>query len=361
MKAKKIVMGLGLVGLGILTFGQTAQADTTDSHAMYRLYNPNSGEHFYTQNSYEQSELIKVGWSYEGVGWYAPTQGAPVYRLYNPNASDHHYTLDINEKNMLVAKGWSDEGIGFQSADPQDSVKLFRAYNPNAKSGSHNYTAALSEQLNLVNVGWRDEGIAWYGVKVAEENQVATLTQVLGKQTIDKQKTSQLTAYFSPTGAPTPTITWTSADPTIATVSDTGLVTGVKMGKTTITAQLADGQKKSVAMTVTDEQANAIKGQLNFSGNTLTNQKVTTVRVTFTSQDPRPLQVTEIVLADGQQTVTYTQADMARLGFYTKVGPKSTWTFYYQTAKGFNPQTIQATIKVQTQDGQYVQNIVTAN
>lgn len=70
-ESKKIVMGLGLVGLGILTFGQTAQADTTDSHAMYRLYNPNSGEHFYTGSSAERKNLVMVGWLYEGIGWYS--------------------------------------------------------------------------------------------------------------------------------------------------------------------------------------------------------------------------------------------------------------------------------------------------
>lgn len=77
------------------------------SQEMYRMYNPNSGEHFYTANSYERDNLKSLGWHYEGVGWVAPvTSSVPVYRLYNSNAGDHHYTMNSYEKDMLVSKGW---------------------------------------------------------------------------------------------------------------------------------------------------------------------------------------------------------------------------------------------------------------
>lgn len=60
------------------------------SRDMYRLYNPNSGEHFYTADSNERDHLTGVGWVYEGIGWRAPVQSSvPVYRLYNSNAGDH--------------------------------------------------------------------------------------------------------------------------------------------------------------------------------------------------------------------------------------------------------------------------------
>ena len=44
---------------------------------MYRLYNPNSGEHFYTASVSERNNLYDLGWHYEGVGWFAP----PVLKL----------------------------------------------------------------------------------------------------------------------------------------------------------------------------------------------------------------------------------------------------------------------------------------
>lgn len=132
---------------------------------MFRLYNPNSGEHFYTSNTDERDNLIKVGWRYEGVGWKAPaTSNTPVYRLYNKNAGDHHYTMSIEERDNLVNIGWKYEGIGWYSDDAK-SVPLYRQYNPNAKAGSHNYTTSKAENDKLVNLGWRGEGVGWYGVQ----------------------------------------------------------------------------------------------------------------------------------------------------------------------------------------------------
>lgn len=130
---------------------------------MYRLYNPNSGEHFYTANPAERDNIKKAGWKDEGIGWYAPDSGDPVYRLYNANAGDHHYTVNSKERDHLKKVGWKYEGVGWYS-DKKKTIPLYRAYNPNAKAGSHNYTVNKAEQNNLIRVGWKNEGIAWYGV-----------------------------------------------------------------------------------------------------------------------------------------------------------------------------------------------------
>lgn len=134
----------------------------TQIQAMYRLYNPNSGEHFYTAVISEKNHLVNVGWKYEGIAWYAPITGDPVYRLYNPNAGDHHYTTSKEEKNHLVEVGWNYEGIAWYSGG---NIPLYRAYNPNATAGAHHYTISRTEINHIVSVGWRDEGIGWYGVK----------------------------------------------------------------------------------------------------------------------------------------------------------------------------------------------------
>ena len=136
--------------------------NTGSTVAMYRMYNPNSGEHFYTAVYAEAKNLVNVGWNYEGIAWYAPKTGDAVYRLYNPNAGDHHYTTSLAEKNHLVSVGWRYEGIAWYSGG---SVPLYRAYNPNAIAGAHHYTTSKGEINTIVAVGWKDEGIGWYGVK----------------------------------------------------------------------------------------------------------------------------------------------------------------------------------------------------
>lgn len=130
---------------------------------MYRLYNPNSGEHFYTKDNLEMCNCINGGWRFEGLGWMAPkTTDMPVYRIYNPNDGYHHYTTNQGEYEMLVNAGWSDEGIQWYSSSEEGAIPLYREYNPN--NGQHNYTSDWGEHTILVtNLGWNDEGIAWYG------------------------------------------------------------------------------------------------------------------------------------------------------------------------------------------------------
>ena len=147
-------------GVGTLLSPLTFELVTT----MYRLYNPNSGEHFYTSNAAERDTLISVGWSNEGIGWYAPVHSdTPVYRLYNRNGGEHHYTTNAGERDTLVDLGWEDEGIGWYSDDSR-RVPLYRQYNPNEFANNHNYTTSLEENNWLVSLGWQAEDIGWYGV-----------------------------------------------------------------------------------------------------------------------------------------------------------------------------------------------------
>ncbi|MBW2256850.1 MAG: Ig domain-containing protein, partial [Deltaproteobacteria bacterium] len=65
--------------------------------------------------------------------------------------------------------------------------------------------------------------------------------------------TVQLSAVASGTGAASATFTWTSSDPTVASVAPTGLVTSVSNGTTTVSAR-ADGTTLSGSATVTVAQ-----------------------------------------------------------------------------------------------------------
>lgn len=135
---------------------------------MLRMYNPNSGEHFYTASVTEKDSLVKSGWEYEGVAWIAPSKSSkPVYRLYS--GTDHHYTTDAAEKDWLTTQGWSYEGIGWYSAEK--GTGLHRLYNPHVdpsaarnNSGSHHYTTSAAERDSLVAQGWKYEGMAWNGM-----------------------------------------------------------------------------------------------------------------------------------------------------------------------------------------------------
>ncbi len=153
----------------IVTIGDemaSVAVPVTDEKAAFRLYNPYSGEHFYTLKADENANLVAEGWYPEGLGWVsASDESIPVYRLYNPYAGEHHYTMDAAERDKLVATGWTFEGVGWNS-DPAKGQVLYREYNPNEFSCNHNYTTDKTEHDNLVALGWHDEGTAWYGLDV---------------------------------------------------------------------------------------------------------------------------------------------------------------------------------------------------
>ena len=70
--------------------------------------------------------------------------------------------------------------------------------------------------------------------------------------------TTQLTASVSPSNTPTKTVTWTSSNWAVATVSADGLVTGKAVGDATITVTTTSGAKTAVsAITVTATNTNA--------------------------------------------------------------------------------------------------------
>lgn len=143
------------------TTKQQVLAEKVSKIPIYRVYNPNSGEHLHTMNGNERDMLVGIGWRNEGISMYVTDSGKELYRLYNPNSGEHFYTSDIGERDFLVTARWNDEGIAWYVLE--SGAAMYRVFNPNATgAGSHHYTVIGSERDDLVGRGWRDEGIAFY-------------------------------------------------------------------------------------------------------------------------------------------------------------------------------------------------------
>ena len=306
MEKNKLLISMGITAVFsgvIIASTEIVRADDTTGVLMYRLYNSNSGEHFYTKDGTEKQNLVNVGWKYEGIGWYAPTEGSPVYRLYNSNAGDHHYTLSKKEKDNLVKVGWKYEGIGWYSADTTTGEKLYRAYNPNARAGSHNYTRSWEEQSSLIKVGWKDEGIAWYGIKQANPTITGVTDTVLNQTTesIDSLKGVKATDFLGTTlkvtvsgeinykVAGTYTLTYTAVDSygnkatktrkvTVNAVANP-TITGVSDTTISQTTAAFDAKKGIVAKDSTGKEISyQVSGEVN-------TKKVGTYTLTYTAVD----------------------------------------------------------------------------
>lgn len=131
---------------------------------VYRLYNPNTGEHFLTPSENEAKYDQQAGWTYEGVAFYAPAEptDTPVYRLSNPNTGDHFYTANVGEVTYLSTQaGWRNEGIAWYSGG---TAAIYRVSNPGAKAYNHSYATSEAEKNYLVSQGWKDEGICWFAL-----------------------------------------------------------------------------------------------------------------------------------------------------------------------------------------------------
>lgn len=68
---------------------------------------------------------------------------------------------------------------------------------------------------------------------------------------VRRSRTLQVVYSVAPANATDKTIIWGSSDTSVATVSSTGLITGVKIGQCFITATSVDGPNRQLILTVT--------------------------------------------------------------------------------------------------------------
>jgi hypothetical protein len=100
------------------TFDLNDAARTT---ALYRIYNPWTGDHFYTDNKAERDGVLNSGYRDEGIVGYVGRrrviQSGPFYRLFN--GRDHFYTGALAERSSAMAGGYRDEGsVGYIVCPP---------------------------------------------------------------------------------------------------------------------------------------------------------------------------------------------------------------------------------------------------
>lgn len=135
---------------------------SSTSVPVYRLYNPATGEHFFTGNAAEIGGLVKAGWNDEGVAFNVPaTSNTPVYRYFSTTTGEHYYTASDAEKTTLTANGFVYEGIAWYGADGNGSPVYRMRMTSKNKSYTH-YTATTAERDALIKAGWTSEATGFY-------------------------------------------------------------------------------------------------------------------------------------------------------------------------------------------------------
>ncbi|MDE5848521.1 MAG: Ig-like domain-containing protein, partial [Muribaculaceae bacterium] len=181
--------------------------------------------------------------------------------------------------------GLTDKKVSWTTNDPSvieflDNEGLIKAL----KAGEATVTATIADYSVTVNVNVTDETVA-----------VTSITLDQTKAAINTNQTLKLKATVLPAeAAATRTVTWSSSDRAIATVSTTGLVTAKKKGSVIITAKAGD-KTATCEITITDIDVTGV--ELNKTEVTLTEGETVNLTATVTPNDAT------------DQTVTWTSSD----------------------------------------------------
>jgi len=141
-----------------------------------------------------------------------------------------------------------------------------------ATVSSEGVVTGIKKGQTFINVETDNGKTAVCKLTVTEpEKKVASIT-LPSTSTVKIGQTLTLTPTLTPTDATT-TLTWTSDDETIATVSSEGVVTGIKKGQTFINVETDNGKTAYCKLTVTVEEPTAISLPKNVT--VMVNQKIT--------------------------------------------------------------------------------------
>ena len=127
-----------------------------------------------------------------------------------------------------------------------------------AKNGASAGTSGYGKRLEAIEIKLVAKGSAAPGstanAYVEKPTTVAATGITLNKTsyTLTKGGTYTLSATVAPSNATNKTVTWTTSDKSVATVSSTGKVTAVKAGTATITAKTSNGKTATCKITVKD-------------------------------------------------------------------------------------------------------------
>ena len=209
---------------------------------------------------------------------------------------------------------------------------------------------ALSALVSLATVGCK--GGKEDGPGEASEVKVTGVSISPNNSKIKVGETVALTATVSPNNAGDKRVTWTSGNESVATVSQSGVVTGVSAGLVAITATSMDGGKTGTA-SVTVEPGGSVPSTISVTGVTLEKTELTleegktemlvakvspddatNKKVTWSSSDA------SVAKVDDNGTVTAVKAGSATITVTTVDGGKTATCKVTVTAKSFSVESV---------------------
>lgn len=228
---------------------------------------------------------------------YANTNGISFKLLSeypNPGADVPVTSLTLN-KTKLTLKVGENQTLVSTIAPTNATNKTVTWESTNVKvatvSSSGKVTAVAKGTATIIASNSDETIKARCDVTVTEDEDIAVTSIKLNKTSLALKidDTETLTATISPTDATDKTVTWSSSDTKVATVSDSGKITAKSVGSTVITATTADGKQKAtcnVSVSKKDEEKPKITEiKLNKTSITLKVDETETLKATIEPDD----------------------------------------------------------------------------
>jgi|GEM_PF-1365526 len=243
--------------------------DGTDGHRTYSLNENGQCTNFPGANS--KGNVIQSGSQAGGTTIQASDAATAMLN----NISNNPATgISVNTKAMSLKVGGTGtltatvttadgakttDPVVWTSSDPTVATVDSTGKVTALKDGTATITATAGTKSATTTVTVSKNAVAATGI-----------TATPNPANVTEGSTVQLTAAVTPADATDKTVTWKSSDPTVATVSSTGLVTGIKAGTVTVTATNTAGNTAQVPVTVAQKAVNSTSITLNVPSVTAT-------------------------------------------------------------------------------------------
>ena len=238
----------------------------------------------YTDSSFTPNDVLYIGYAYTNIGTATTPNTTIQTNIYVDNVLTltRYYQGTVTPNDQIYA---NDKSIGQLSAGAHTIKMVVDATNVINESNESNNEYSVTINVSAPNI------------------QTTSVNLNKSSTSLVTGMTDQLVATVSPSNAANQTLTWSSSNPSIATVNSNGLVTGVAAGTTNVIATASNGIASSPCTVIVTESSSSATETL-----TVSNPTTTGFTVTFA---PRMagLTVSNFLLLDSSsKTVTITGA-----------------------------------------------------
>ena len=109
--------GNGLIITGTYNYEGVAWIAPKKSNIpVWSLINHSNNDLMYVSKYEELCELSLAGWDVNKIEFYAAPKGDRIYRAYNPNNGQHFFTAAVDEYENAIRAGWNGEDVDFYAA-----------------------------------------------------------------------------------------------------------------------------------------------------------------------------------------------------------------------------------------------------